>query len=147
MVTKEVVSFAFDEEDVEIDHIPLAEVTSVKIIREVDIGTKGSFRILVVDNETDDLLLQISTERDGHNSGRTYYLRCESKETLDALNDLLKLNSKAARKRAQARTGFQKVQYRVRKIYKSEISRWAINLLIGAVRVDRFVVLLAVSFF
>ncbi len=133
VITKDVISFAFINEDIEIDSIPLAEITSVKVIRESDINTKGSFRILVEDESDEPPLLQISTERDGHNSGRAYYLRSESKETLDSLCDVVRVNAKAARKRAQARTGFQRAQYYVRKMYKAKIIRWTINLFIGAV--------------
>ena len=137
IVTQEIMSFAFKNGDVEIDHIPLAEIVCIRIIRETDMGTKGSFKMIEAESDAP-LLLQISTEREGHNSGRTYYMHCECKDTLDALNERVKLNAKAARKRAEARTGFQRVQYRVRKIYKSNISRWTINVLIGAVSQQSF---------
>ena len=61
--------------------------------------------------------LQIATDPQGYNSGRTYYLRTESKSLHDDIMPLLRKYSVAARERAQASTLFQKTQRRVRKVH------------------------------
>ena len=77
--------------------------------------------------------LQIATVSDGHNSGRPYYLQVTEKESLTELMQLLIRNSKAARKRIQARTTFRRVQYAIRKIYNSQMFQIFVAILICAV--------------
>ena len=121
IITKDAISFAFDDEEVEIDHIPLAEVSSIMCIKEAEIGAMESTRILGRNSEKQfDLqephALEIATERDGYNSGRVYYLRFDTREILDHVNETLKSNAKDARRRARAHTGFERAQYRVKKV-------------------------------
>ena len=62
-------------------------------------------------------VLQIATDPDGHNSGRSYHVRISSKETYDEIHPLLASLARAARKRANASTLFQRAQIRVQDIY------------------------------
>ena len=134
VVTKDIMSFAFDDEELEIDHIPLAEISSIMSIRQVEIGAIESARNIGIESdEQEPRALEIATEREGHNSGRVYYLRFNSQEILDSVNETVKANAKAARKRARAHTVFQRAQYQVKKIYKSRVSRLIINILIAVV--------------
>ena len=140
MITKEVISFAFVKDEMEIDHIPLSEVEFVREM--VDIGERRS-SITKIQNMNAECTekgagvcahtLQISTIKDGHNSGRAYYIQIESKEKMDTLLTFLQASSKAARKRLEAQNAFRKTQYRVRKLYESNYSQAFIALLITLV--------------
>jgi hypothetical protein len=77
--------------------------------------------------------MQIATRNDGYNSGRIYYLSTETKEALDDLISDLSKKAKVARVQAEARTGFQKFQFRVRKRYESRKFQGIMALLIIAV--------------
>jgi hypothetical protein len=50
--------------------------------------------------------LQVKTVQEGYNSGRAYYLRCESSACQGAISNLATL-SRAARVRAEKRTRFE----------------------------------------
>ncbi len=82
----------------------------------------------------DGVALQIATTKDGHNSGRPYYIKPRDSESLDAITFLLKKNIKGAQMRTQAANSFRRVQYAVRTAYNSGPFQLAIALLIGAVR-------------
>jgi hypothetical protein len=53
--------------------------------------------------------MQIKTVQEGYNSGRAYYLRCESSVGQEAISILSAL-SRAARVRAEKRTRFERNQ-------------------------------------
>jgi hypothetical protein len=134
VVTKEQISFAFDDEDIEIDHIPLSEISSILSIKQSEVGAIDDTQNIDMDSDSQESrALEIATERDGHNSGRVYFLRFNSEAILDVVQETIKLNAKGARKRARAHNLFQRAQYQVKKVYKSRVSRLLINCLISMV--------------
>ncbi len=77
--------------------------------------------------------LQIRTDTDGYNSGRTYYLQASSDEQCADLVGQLTKQVKVARKKALARTRFQKSQETVRRVYESAPCQALVATLIVAV--------------
>ena len=161
IITREVVSFAFANDEVEIDSIPLSEVDYVVEMKEMRERRSSMVHVAAVDNGGPALQssgalsggnashgsldvhaqapllsysLQIATLRDGHNSGRSYYIQTDSKESLDFLIQTLVRNSKLARKRLKARNFFRKAQYTARKWYETNVFQAVVALLICAVR-------------
>jgi hypothetical protein len=125
VVTKEEISFAFVGEEAQIDHIPFAEIIYVKEM--VDVSCKDH-----TDENSKDFshVLQIATRDDGYNSGRIYYLSTGSRDALtELLSDLTK-KAKVCRLQAEARTGFQKFQLKIRKRYESHQFQALMALLI-----------------
>ena len=112
VITKECIAFAFVGKDEEIDRIPLEGVDYIKsgddLVANVDIDMEGEHHYI----------LQIATNPDGHNSGRSYYLRTSSKDTYNEIFPLLTKFARVARERAQASTHFRRAQLRVRNIYQ-----------------------------
>ena len=86
VITKDVISFAFVDEDAQIDYIPFAEILHVKEM--ADAGDDAE-----EDEGKYSHVMQIATRDDGYNSGRIYYLSTSSKEELDLL--ITELQSKA----------------------------------------------------
>jgi hypothetical protein len=134
VVTNDVISFAFVKDEMEIDNIPLSEVEFVKEMAEV---LENRPRVEVLDPgdgaPDNSHALQISTAKEGHNSGRAYYLRVESQEQMETFMTYLQKSSKAARRRAEARSFFRKSQYQARKIYESNAVQSLVAALIAAV--------------
>jgi hypothetical protein len=134
VITNEVISFAFAKDEMEIDYIPLSEIEFIKEMTEV-LERRSSIVQDVGDGHPEEShALQISTMKDGHNSGRAYYLRVESQEKMETLMKFLQKSSKAARRRVEAQSFFRKSQYEVRKIYESNVVQGLIAVLIAAVR-------------
>lgn len=77
--------------------------------------------------------VQLSTIREGHNSGRAYYLQTDSKNALEVLMSCLQRNVKAAKKRSESKNSFRRLQNKVRRFYDSKFFQAMIALLIGAV--------------
>jgi hypothetical protein len=132
-MTKDNLHFAFNHMEEEIDRIPLSEITYINAIVETDVTTSECFSSLRCEDLEGDLhIVRIKTEHGGYNSGRAYYLRAESTDELNCLIGDMKAIAKAAKKRTQARTIFQRAQLRVRKIYDSQYtqaaSAWIIAL-------------------
>jgi hypothetical protein len=131
VITKDLISFAFADDDNQIDYIPLAEVEFVKEMQDIanatvsDAGGKSEHE--------DRYRILIATILTGYNSGRTYQLSTPSKKTLDDLVAHLSQNAKAARKRAGTKTLFKMLQMKVKKRYDSPVTQAAMALLIGAV--------------
>ena len=119
--------------DLEVDNIPLAEITNISETTEKDTDCGCEFfSSLVFDcKEGETQSFRITTQIGGHNSGRTYYLRTRS-STNELFSDIKRL-SKIARKRAEARTLLQRAQLRVRKFYESNPVQAVSILLIGFV--------------
>ena len=127
VLTRELIVFAFADQDLEIDRVPLAEVLFLKEFKGMSGEEGGSMR------RSSTRMLQIATDQHGFNSGRTYYLRVDG----DALDEMVKTWSKLARKarrRAEARTLFEKVQREVRRAYDSSVFQTLVALMIAAVR-------------
>jgi hypothetical protein len=76
----------------------------------------------------------INTIMDGYNSGRAYYLQAETEEVCRELAKTLAVMSKDAKKRAEAKTRFQKMQGKVLKFYESTPFQCLVAFLIVAVR-------------
>ena len=112
VLTKDSISFAFVEHNEEIDQIPLSGIDYVKLNEEL-LGAVDAD----LDSSHDYFCLQVATDPQGHNSGRSYYMRTSSKAVYDDFSLVLGRLAKAARKRAQASTIIQKAQLRVRKVY------------------------------
>ena len=119
--------------DIEVDNIPLAEITNISETteKETDCGS-DFFSSLMFDGTAGEMQsFRITTQEGGHNSGRTYYLRIRvGAEKLIA--DIRRL-SKTSRKRAEARTLLQRAQQRLRKLYESNPVQAVSVLLIGLV--------------
>ena len=111
VITKDCLSFAFVNHHEEVDRIPLSGIEYIKANEEI-----GAMDI-EVESSHEHFCLQIATDPDGLNSGRSYYMRTSSQKTYDDLFPTLVKYTKAARKQAQASTLFQRVQVRVRKFY------------------------------
>ena len=110
-MTKDNLHFAFNRMEQEIDRIPLSEVTFINAVVEKDVNTSECFSSLRCEDLEDGLhFVRIKTEPGGHNSGRAYYLRAESKDELSSIIGDLKAIAKAAKKRSQARTTIQRLQ-------------------------------------
>lgn len=130
VITKDQISFAFVDEEAQIDHIPFAEVLHVKEMLEAPAEASSESE----DSTKFRNVLQIATNNDGYNSGRIYYLSTDSQETLKELITDLTKKAKTARVQAEARTGFRKLQRIVRNRYDSAQFQGLMALLIAAVR-------------
>ena len=81
----------------------------------------------------DQYKLQIGTVENGYNSGRVYRIATRDREELKTLIARLTKFAKAARKRAEARTLFRKIQLKVRKRYETRHVQALMALMIMAV--------------
>ena len=131
MLTKEALHFAFQREDAEIDHIPLAEIVVINATKESELGAELNDKSLQgVEAEH---TIQITTEPGGHNSGRSYYLRADSKESLETLVESVRRLAREVKKRRDNKSIFQRIQRMVRRVYESTPSRALIIFLIAMV--------------
>ncbi len=78
--------------------------------------------------------LQIATTLDGYNSGRAYYIQADSAAELARLKHIIQGNSKAAKKRVEARNLFRTWQLRTRKVYDSNLMQSLVAFIIAVVR-------------
>ena len=83
-MTKEVISFAYEEDEIQIDFIPLAEVDYVKEMSDVGEFRRASSAEMCRD-EDEGHTLQIATSKEGHNAGRLYYLQTETHAEMEQL--------------------------------------------------------------
>ena len=133
IVTRDIISFSFLEEDAQIDYIPLAEVFFVREMRDT-----ADFNTVLSDHGHDEPsqvlhVLQIATEREGYNSGRAYYVRALSTQACEKLLHHLNKSAKAARRAAEAKNTFRRTQYRLRIVYHSGFFQATMALMICAV--------------
>jgi hypothetical protein len=157
VVTKQTLSFALRDDDIERDYIPLSEVSRVEQMRGAEesepnkLSQKSSRGLQILqkshsadsqeierlDKDSTSRLFvnafQIATIPDGHNSGRSYYLQAESSEVKRKIIKQLQLLTESARKRAEAKSLFRQAQDRVRGIYITWIFQSGAALLIVAV--------------
>ena len=110
--------------DDEIDRVPLAGVDLVKQYDE-----NASIEQATAQPH-DYYYLQIATNPEGYNSGRTYHLRTQSKSMHEQVVPLLSKFSKDARRRAESSTVFRKSQIQVKKIYERTVCQAAIAIII-----------------
>ena len=131
VITKDCISFAFVGNDEEVDRVPLSGVDFVKVFDE---------NISVENHEIQSqnhFCLQVATNSLGYNSGRSYMLRSVSSSSRDEVLVLLSKLSKDAKKRAKAKTGFQKLQLKTKKYYEKDFVQGFIALIIMTVSVTR----------
>jgi hypothetical protein len=84
-------------------------------------------------------VIQIKTDRDGHNSGRTYYLRTNESEDGGQFVSTLSGLAKAAKKRAENKSRLERNQLKVRGVYNSRPFQYLMAALIfGVVRFQYF---------
>jgi hypothetical protein len=131
VLTKEAAHFAFQGEDLEVDHIPLAEIVMINATKDSDLGAELKDKGL--ESTDTDHTIHITTEPGGHNSGRSYYFRVDSKTSLERLLQSVRSLAREAKKRQDNHNIFQRTQLRVRRVYESAPSRALILLLIALV--------------
>ena len=129
------ISISFVNDDKEIDYIPLSEIEHVKDILEKEKVAHFAISEHERTAANNFFALQISTIRDGHNSGRIYYLRTKSREALELLKSNLKLLIRAAKGRSEAQNSFRRAQQSVRGVYESSAVQVIVALLITAVSI------------
>mmetsp|Transcript_67340 Transcript_67340/g.179747 ORF Transcript_67340/g.179747 Transcript_67340/m.179747 type:complete len:641 (-) Transcript_67340:424-2346(-) len=123
VITKDQACFAFPGDDVQLDYIPLAEI-------ELIIEMKDNVNELMDDDGVH--ALQLHTDKDGHNSGRSYYIQADSKEGLELIRNTFKILVKAAKRSSEHRTAFRMLQYKVKKVYVSSWFQGLVAILIAA---------------
>ena len=64
-------------------------------------------------------VMQIKTDCDGHNSGRTYYIKANVSDDIGQIISRLSSLAKSARKSAENKSKFERQQLEVRRIYNS----------------------------
>ena len=129
VLTKTAIHFAFQDEELEIDHIPLAEIVLIDLIKDSDVGVGigGESEQTVGDG-----VIHIATEQGGHNSGRGYYLQTET-TVMENLISTIRVLSREARKNRDNHNIFQRAQIKVRRVYEARPSQALICLFIGMV--------------
>ena len=156
VITKETLSFALLNDDIEIDFIPLSEVICVEemsgvedanadgITRKNYSGLNMSQKSMgseILDPQFDEdstsrlfvNAFQIATIPDGYNSGRSYYLQADSSDVKQKVIEQLQALSRSARKRAEVKSLFRKVQDHVHQVYTTRIFQGSAAFLIIAV--------------
>ena len=117
----------------EIDYIPLAEILTIQEIHDIDIG--GCFELEKGTELEDVTAVHISTEQDGHNSGRDYYLHCDTHNLPDLITKMRQF-SHDAKIRRDNHTVFQRAQNRVRIVYESVPAQALIVVMMAMVRIS-----------
>ena len=108
-----------------IDKIPLAEVKVVQEMRTTQLeGDENSKHV----NE-----LMIETHPDGYNSGRTYYLRAESRESCQEIVYTLSRYARKAHERTHTTPVFTHTRRFAGKVYRTSIFQNFFAFLIVAV--------------
>ena len=116
--------FAHMNEDVVIDEIPLSEIKIVKgMVVEDDTGKV----------ETKEMELMVETSPDGYNSGRTYYLQAETKESRQDIIRKISQYSASACEKANSQSALSQAQLRVLKVYRSSLFQKIAAFLIASV--------------
>ena len=135
ILTKDTLSFAFRNDDGELDFIPLQDIEFVKEIKDFSEGLRrNSTRSHPTSAGSETFTaLQIATRRDGYNSGRSYYLQAETQSQMDGLRSKIQANAMAARKRAEAANLFRRCQGHTRRVYEASAVQGLIALIIVAV--------------
>jgi hypothetical protein len=83
-------------------------------------------------------VMQIKTDRDGHNSGRTYYIRANESDDFGLMITRLSRLAKSARKRSENKSRFERNQLKVRRIYNSRLFQYFVAVLIFGVKLSFF---------
>ena len=131
VISKECISFAFVNQNEEIDRVPLVDVDYIKASDEYGAKTDAD-----VDSLQKNFILQIASNPEGHNSGRSYYLRTWSKEVHEEIFPLLNQLVKNARKRSGGSSAFQRAQRKIRKLYGHFICQSIFAFIIVGVSIE-----------
>ena len=115
--------------DDEIDRVPLAGVDYVKALDEIGSIGQDSANM----QSQDFYFIQVATNPEGYNSGRSYNLRTKSKEMHGEILALLNHLSKEARGRAKSANSFRKSQLHVKNVYDHFLCQYFIALVIVGV--------------
>ena len=118
----------------EIDYIPLAEIVVIDEIHDIDIG--GCFELEKGTSMEDMTAVHISTEQDGHNSGRDYYMHLDTDDLIGLITKMRQF-SQDAKIRRDTHTVFQRAQNRLRIVYESVPSQALIVFLMAMVRISQ----------
>jgi hypothetical protein len=115
--TKDVIAFARLDEDVLLDAVPLAEVTGIDTMQDVDQNdiSKNNFESAVDFTNA----FQIRTKKDGFNAGRKYFIQANSEEELTQLVAEITHVAKVAVEREAARSKWERMQTRVQIFYNN----------------------------
>jgi hypothetical protein len=139
IVTKEIIALAQPEEEKMLDHIPLAQVDLIQIMEtgHEEIKNLSKSQREIQEREESDIAgcsFSIKCVPDGHNKGRIYYFRSDSRESTLAVVGYLKKAVLSAKFRSEAHSHFARSQYFVRKIYTSAPFHYTSAALIIGVR-------------
>ncbi len=140
--------FALLDADDVVDCIPLAEITQVKKLgldgvteshQVVPFSKKSSSNPGAgsehLSSEGFNRTLRIDTKPEGYNSGRAYYLQISSEAEFSRLAISLTCYVKDATKRFEAKTGLEKSQAKVRRIFRSPSFQFTASFFILAVSI------------
>ena len=136
--THEVIAFAAVNEGVLLDAIPLSEVISIDLMKDLDPSDEehqhlhNSFEAAIDFTHA----FQIRTHKDGQNAGRKYVLRADSDDQAAMFVSELNHLSRVAAERAVARTRWERIQRRIRKVYDSSVFQGISAILIVVVSVS-----------
>jgi hypothetical protein len=78
-------------------------------------------------------VMQIKTDSEGHNSGRTYYIRANETEDIGQMIARLSKLAKHARRKAENKSRFERHQLKVRRLYTSSPFQYLTAVLIFGV--------------
>ncbi len=133
--TNEVIAFAAVNEDMLLDAIPLSEVVSIDLMKDLDPSDEHHHLHNSYETAIDFThAFQIRTQKDGQNAGRKYVLRAESDVQAALFVSELNHLSRVAAEAAVARSRWERIQRRVRKVYDSSVFQGISALLIVLVR-------------
>ncbi len=133
VITKDVVSLAFVNQSDEIDRIPLDQIDFVREFFDTSDEASKALEPEEENIENSWYIMQIATDVHGYNAGRSYYLRSNSKYTLDNLINLLQKLVAEAKQRTDSRSFFWRAQLKGLNIYNSPAVQSLIALLIAGV--------------
>ncbi len=130
------IAFARAGESILLDVIPLSEVTSIELMMSADQRNDQQESHTNTYDAVIDFThaFQIRTVKNGQNAGRKYILRASSdEEAAKIVEHLCELKKKAA-ERAAANSWRERMQLRIRILYRSQLFQAITSTLIVAVR-------------
>ncbi len=129
--TKDVIAFSRLEEDVLLEAVPLADVTGIDTMKDVDQNdiSKNNFESAVDFTHA----FQIRTKKDGFNAGRKYFIQASSEEELTQLVTEISHVANAAVEREAARSRWERMQSKAREFYNNSWFQGVAAFLIVAV--------------
>jgi hypothetical protein len=138
--TNEVIAIARVGEQTLLDAIPLAEVTNIETMQNLEHRdnekslSENTFEVAVDNSHA----FQIRTTKEGYNAGRKYYLQASSDHEMEEVVRELQSLSRIAIERAEAISKWTKLRERVRLFYHSSRFQALATFLIIAVRASCF---------